>query len=645
VGGFACDPADASRAYYVAGGNVVSAPLKTVGQQGFLRGHDGDITCMAVSNSGRYMATGQAGVNADVRVWDLVTGECVHVLSEHDEGVACVAFSADDRLIASCGVPSDGKLFVWDVETGGIVANGPCEPRDAKAVAFSPVVVSGIFYTFACAGADVVVYGVDAAEGKMGGQKCGVGHTKRQYCSAIFDDDGERLHCGSTSGDVASFGTAGCVLRALAPCCKGGALVLAKDPTEEGRFLVGGGDGTVSVFNPLRPPTVLDALDHVWKLKGAVTSLSFVDGEGGVTDGDGNRIVDRVVACTSEGMKYLCPTRKRLHDARAAQNSSKNGSDPSTEPLLLEESHVAPVKLVKFAPENAVFGAKNANANGDGIGSCVSASSDGALRGWTLDPRPNALMRAGLRTGAKPLCVAPTTSTTMTGWDDGNVRCHSNATGELLWTLPDAHVGGVSAIGVAVGQHFFVTGGVKGEVRVWDSRSRRLISTLKEHCQAVVGVECLGDDVHVVSASRDRSIITWDLVHERRVAQHTQRVGSINAFELFRADGRDATRMVSVGQDRSLSFWDLMEDRALQVVPGAHAQECTCASLSPHGVLATGSKDQSVKLWDFETGALLAAEHAHCEAVRAVAFSHDGSTLVSGGDDGIVMVWNVQVAA
>ena len=103
--------------------------------------------------------------------------------------------------------------------------------------------------------------------------------------------------------------------------------------------------------------------------------------------------------------------------------------------------------------------------------------------------------------------------------------------------------------------------------------------------------------------------------------------------------------MVSVGQDRSLSFWDLMEDRALQVVPGAHAQECTCAALSPLGVLATGSKDQSVKLWDFETGALLAAEHAHCEAVRAVAFSRDGSTLVSGGDDGIVMVWDVQTAA
>jgi WD40 repeat protein len=56
-------------------------------------------------------------------------------------------------------------------------------------------------------------------------------------------------------------------------------------------------------------------------------------------------------------------------------------------------------------------------------------------------------------------------------------------------------------------------------------------------------------------------------------------------------------QVVSVGQDRSLTFWDLKEAQPLQVVPGAHAQECTCAALSSQGVLATGSRDQRIKLW------------------------------------------------
>ena len=165
----ACDPADASRAYSRRRRQRHCPRLcAPSARRAFCGGPTADITCMAVSRSGRFMATGQCGMNADVRVWDLATGTCVHVLSEHDEGVACVAFSLDERLLASCGRRGGyGKLFVWDVETGAIVANGPCEPRDARAVAFSPVVVQGVFCTWRRAGADVVIYGIDAGEGKM----------------------------------------------------------------------------------------------------------------------------------------------------------------------------------------------------------------------------------------------------------------------------------------------------------------------------------------------------------------------------------------------------------------------------------------------------------------------------------------------
>jgi len=125
----AADPNDPDRIFYVAGSTVVYGHLGKTGGQSFLRGHDDDITCLAVSPSGTLIATGQEGVNADVVLWDATTGKEKFRLSEHDEGVACLAFSPDDRLLISCGIHADGKIFAWDTETGCIVANGALAPR------------------------------------------------------------------------------------------------------------------------------------------------------------------------------------------------------------------------------------------------------------------------------------------------------------------------------------------------------------------------------------------------------------------------------------------------------------------------------------------------------------------------------------
>ena len=113
-----------------AGANVVSAsaPSRPAGVPPRARL---GASCMAVSASGRLMATGRCGVNADVCVWDLTTGELKFRLSEHDEGIAAVAFP-DERLLVSCGIEPDGKIFAWDAETGCIVANGMCAPADCK---------------------------------------------------------------------------------------------------------------------------------------------------------------------------------------------------------------------------------------------------------------------------------------------------------------------------------------------------------------------------------------------------------------------------------------------------------------------------------------------------------------------------------
>ena len=68
-----------------------------------------------------------------------------------------------------------------------------------------------------------------------------------------------------------------------------------------------------------------------------------------------------------------------------------------------------------------------------------------------------------------------------TGWNDGKIRCHNIDTGDELWTIKDAHRDGVSSMQLSHNERFIISGGVEGEVRVWELRSRELVSHLKEH--------------------------------------------------------------------------------------------------------------------------------------------------------------------
>ena len=71
-----------------------------------------------------------------------------------------------------------------------------------------------------------------------------------------------------------------------------------------------------------------------------------------------------------------------------------------------------------------------------------------------------------------------------------------------------------------------------GEVRVWEIRSRELVAHLKEHTSKVTNLEVFFDDVHLLSSGRDRAILCWDLKSEKRISNHTQRMGGINDFTL-----------------------------------------------------------------------------------------------------------------
>ena len=74
-----------------------------------------------------------------------------------------------------------------------------------------------------------------------------------------------------------------------------------------------------------------------------------------------------------------------------------------------------------------------------------------------------------------------------------------------------------------------------------------------------------------------------------------------------------------------------------------HADHVTSVAFSPDGTwIVTASKDQTAKVWDARSGAALLDLKGHLSPVTSVAFSPDGTRIVTGSSDWTAKVWDAR---
>ncbi|CAD8104437.1 unnamed protein product [Paramecium primaurelia] len=104
----------------------------------------------------------------------------------------------------------------------------------------------------------------------------------------------------------------------------------------------------------------------------------------------------------------------------------------------------------------------------------------------------------------------------------------------------------------------------------------------------------------------------------------------------------DANTLASGSGDNSIRLWDVKTGKQNARLDG-HTKTIYSVCFSPYGnTLASGSEDNSIRLWDVKTGQQKARLDGHTHYVNSVCFSPDGNALASGSSDGSIRLWDVK---
>ncbi len=167
------------------------------------RGHGWRVREVEFSPVDPILATGSS--DGSVRIWDLETGETLHVLSRHHYGVIALAFSPSGEILASGGY--DNKINLWNVSSGEHIetfTNYPMGVTDLKWLpdGESLVVAGGEYMGYIANHSQPEKYLQIMNTSDSGNiLKQFVGHTE-SVMSISISSDGNRLLSGSMDKSV-----------------------------------------------------------------------------------------------------------------------------------------------------------------------------------------------------------------------------------------------------------------------------------------------------------------------------------------------------------------------------------------------------------------------------------------------------------
>ncbi|KAH8822220.1 quinon protein alcohol dehydrogenase-like superfamily [Flagelloscypha sp. PMI_526] len=174
-------------------------------------------------------------------------------------------------------------------------------------------------------------------------------------------------------------------------------------------------------------------------------------------------------------------------------------------------------------------------------------------------------------------------------------------------------------------------------VSVFDTLPVKITSHLYLSCLALA--EETSESRHWIAQF---SILPRVMSQQLVVNRSCQMAVKVGASIFALALSPDGKHIVSGSFDNTVCLWDAESGRQLRKLVG-HTNSASSVAFSPDGKrIVSGSDDKTIWIWDAESGKQLRKLVGHTLPVSSVAFSPDGKRIVSGSDDKTVRIWNAK---
>jgi WD40 repeat protein len=232
----------------------------------------------------------------------------------------------------------------------------------------------------------------------------------------------------------------------------------------------------------------------------------------------------------------------------------------------------------------------------------------------------------------------------------GEIRLWDLNTGKLISTLAEYpwvktwEIDEINALAFSPDDHTLISGGTDTTLKIWHPGAQDLIDILEQHNGAVRCLSFSGNGQILASGADDRKIHLWN--RRQREASGTISWGDGVPHSIsFSHDGLFLTS----GSYRKIKIWCLQDETGSESPNAkllhtltAHSHIVTGVIFCPdHQTLISASRDGTIKVWQWKTGKLIHCIKEDIGAIYAIALHPHAEIIATGSEDNTLRLWHL----